>query len=280
MQSGEFSTCVFAPAFPQQGRVTRDGRQMACDDKGSYSVLPVDPLASLKRVGLSTASVGACDDAMDITNLHKVQVLVFDAETMQDLDRIATSGKRLTGPILWCGSAGLAGAMADQPPLIAPRVQRPLLAIVGTNHAVSQAQVDRALSRAAIARIVIQVANANNKESIAEINEKLLSRNHCLVTFDFPKGFNRAAAAQSIREVLSYVLPAITRPNALLVTGGETLRAVCMAVSASHLEVDSVNEPGVPHAVVCGGPWEGVEVVSKSGAFGPKCWLAEQLLQS
>jgi uncharacterized protein YgbK (DUF1537 family) len=46
-------------------------------------------------------------------------------------------------------------------------------------------------------------------------------------------------------------------------------------VSASHLDVDAEASPGVPHSRIRGGPWDGVEVLSKSGGFGMPSWLAE-----
>ena len=49
MQTGAFSTCIFAPAFPQQGRITRLGRQLLRCTDGSYSVLPVNPAELLEN---------------------------------------------------------------------------------------------------------------------------------------------------------------------------------------------------------------------------------------
>ena len=50
--------------------------------------------------------------------------------------------------------------------------------------------------------------------------------------------------------------------------GGETLRAVCRRLGARSLEAVGIVAPGVPRSVLRGGAWDGVEVVSKSGAFG------------
>ena len=64
----------------------------------------------------------------------------------------------------------------------------------------------------------------------------------------------------------------------MFVTGGETLRDLCGALGASHLEVDGEIEPGVPTSLLRGGAWDGQRIVSKSGAFGDAGFLARLLL--
>ena len=58
------------------------------------------------------------------------------------------------------------------------------------------------------------------------------------------------------------------RPGTLLAAGGETLRALCRGLGARALEAAGLVAPGVPRSVMRGGAWDGLEVVSKSGAFG------------
>lgn len=59
-------------------------------------------------------------------------------------------------------------------------------------------------------------------------------------------------------------------PATLFVTGGETLRAACEALGADHLELVGQIVSGVPLSVLRGGRFDGVRVVSKSGAFGDR----------
>jgi uncharacterized protein YgbK (DUF1537 family) len=65
----------------------------------------------------------------------------------------------------------------------------------------------------------------------------------------------------------------------LLVTGGETLHGVCTALGATHLEVQGRIVPGLPRSILRGGRWDGVTVVSKSGAFGTPALLRDLLEQ-
>ena len=51
-------------------------------------------------------------------------------------------------------------------------------------------------------------------------------------------------------------------------TGGATLRRLVGVLGARALLVDGEPLPGVPRSALQGGLWDGVVVVSKSGAFG------------
>src|SRR5690349_14816370 len=68
-------------------------------------------------------------------------------------------------------------------------------------------------------------------------------------------------------------------PGTLIVAGGETLRGLCIALGARSLEVRGRIVPGLPHSVLRGGVWDGVLVVSKSGAFGHPGLLRDLILE-
>jgi uncharacterized protein YgbK (DUF1537 family) len=71
---------------------------------------------------------------------------------------------------------------------------------------------------------------------------------------------------------------ALDPPGTLIVAGGETLKALCLALGAHALRVTGRIMPGLPRSTIQGGRWDGVEVISKSGAFGtPDLW--RKLLQ-
>ncbi len=115
-----FDHCVLAPAFPFQGRITRNGRQFARIGDG-WRDTGVDLPAELRALG--------------------VEVRLHDAETDADLDAIVAEGRRLTGRVLWCGTGGLAGALAGHRPVAFPVLPAPILALIGSDHAASRAQL-------------------------------------------------------------------------------------------------------------------------------------------
>ena len=87
-----FDHCVLAPAFPFQGRITRNGRQLARDGD-VWRDTGVDLAAELRAHGVD----------------RRVCAM---PETDADLDAIVAEGRRLSGRVLWCGTGGLAGALA------------------------------------------------------------------------------------------------------------------------------------------------------------------------
>jgi uncharacterized protein YgbK (DUF1537 family) len=224
----QFDHCVLAPAFPFQGRVTRRGRQLVRDGAG-WRDTGVDLPAQLRRLGLG--------------------IDLLDAETDADLGRIVAAGGRLPGRVLWCGTGGLAGALAGSRRVPSPTLPPPVLALVGSDHPVSRAQI-----------AAVPPAHAAG-----------------LVTCELPDGTSRAEARGRIAAAFAALLSRIERPGTLFVTGGETLRDLCIALGVEHLLVDGEIEPGVPTSVMRGGAWDGQRLVSKSGAFGDTEFLARLL---
>ena len=127
VQSGMFRRIVLAPAVPAQGRLTRNGLQMLAQRSGN-AVLIKNITAELKRHGVSSRDVDC-------------EIVLLDAESDADLDAIA---KRYANEpaTLWCGAAGLARALAQQPPRAAQPLNQPHLVIVGSRHPVTLRQVE------------------------------------------------------------------------------------------------------------------------------------------
>ncbi len=240
-----FDHCVLAPAFPFQGRITRDGRQLA-RDLDDWRDSGVDLPAALRACGLT--------------------IPLRDAETDADLDAIVVAGRALPGRVLWCGTGGLAGALAGSRVVPCPRLPRPILALIGSDHSVSAGQL------AATGDHLHRVA-ATGSEEIAAVRRSLQS-GAAAVGVALPGGTPRAEATRRIGDCFAAVLAAMEHPGTLVVAGGETLRRLCDALGVVGLEVDGEVVPGVPTSILRGGAWDGQRVVSKSGAFGDAGFLA------
>ena len=89
-----------------------------------------------------------------------------------------------------------------------------------------------------------------------------------LASLDLPAGLARGEAARRIEAAFAELARSLPRPGTLIAAGGETLRALCRSLGARSLETTGLVAPGVPRSAMRGGAWDGVEVVSKSGAFG------------
>jgi uncharacterized protein YgbK (DUF1537 family) len=252
-----FDHCILAPAFPFQGRITRDGRQL------------VRTVAGWRDVGVDlTEGLSAWGDRLTLC----------DAETDDDLDAIVARGRALCGRVLWCGTGGLAGALTGRLPVPRPELPRPILALIGSDHSVSAAQVATAaqLHHVLPPTRPASVARSPSGDP-ASVALSLSNRGAAVATAAVPSGASRELALAVITAAFGDLLRTIQRPGTLVVSGGETLRAVCGALAANRLDLDGEIEPGVPTSILRGGPFDGLRIVSKSGAFGGPDFLARML---
>lgn len=260
-----FAHCVIAPAFPTHGRVTRAGRQFVRDGE-AWRVTGPDLAAALRAVGLDAALRQPGDAAPEGVSL-------WDAEVETDLDQVVAECRCLSGRVLWCGTAGLAGALSGRAPVPAPPLADPILAMIGSDHPASVAQLS--VSWARVRRII-----RGDAEEAARI-ARLLGRDGAVaVAAVVPPGLARPDAARHIGACFVGLLGRMDPPGTLLVSGGETLRALCIALGAGRLDVDGQVMPGIPTAVLRGGAWDGLRIVSKSGGFGDPGLLTRLLAQT
>jgi uncharacterized protein YgbK (DUF1537 family) len=229
----QFRTVVIAPAFPAQGRITRSGRQLVCGPQGDRTDTGVDLAADLAARGIEVRRGGMAPGG---------GVFLCDAATDEDLVALVASRPRLLPPVLWCGSGGLAHALAGRGSSTPAQLglPPPVLLVVGTAHPVTAGQLQR----------------------MPPPGPYLHTRR-----LDLPPGSPRASARAGLASLVADVArqPA---PGSVLVTGGETLMALCLAMGASALQVSGELVPGVALSRFVGGRWAGVRVASKSGGFG------------
>jgi uncharacterized protein YgbK (DUF1537 family) len=224
-------TAVVAPAFPGQGRTTVGGRQLVDGEE-------VGDLLGTLRAQTAREVIHVRDGALDRSG-----VLVCDAEEDDDLARIASAGP---AGAVWAGSAGLAGALfrglapgGGAPPVAAPG--GPALVVVGTQAAAAQLEV--LLGRAGLTGIPAG-------PRMGEEARMALARGEDAVLYG-----EAAAGADLVR--------AIEHAAGLVLTGGETARAVCDGVGVTAIELIREIEPGVPL-----GRAGDLGIVTKAGAFG------------
>jgi len=227
------STCIFAPAFPAMGRITRDGRHLVRSADGRWEATP--------HGDLSGAFAALSRDLLP-------EIVVVNAETRADL-RQSTEAWRHRHDILWAGSRGLAEAIAGGcKPLAAPGVG---LFVIGTDHPVTRQQV-RALQGIAV--------DAGDGPIIPRPGAPLLLDP---VQAAATPAQTRTRLAQALREA---------RPPpdgaAVLVTGGDTLTIVLDATGATALDCIGEIAPGLPVSRIAGGRWDAATLISKSGGFG------------
>ncbi len=235
---------LVAPAFPAQGRVTRGGVQYA---HGT----PVEPFGGFLRDALESAAARAD---------------VRDAESDDELARIAAEGARNPGYRVWCGTAGLAryapaalGLTGGGPQPVVPRAAR-VLVLAGTPHPATNAQLDALAAEQADAVTIL----VEGRRHITP------GRTTAEIGADIHRALEEAAQRIEVRA-----------DTALILTGGESAQIVCRALGARSIEVVGEALPGIAIGLLRGAGMT-MPIATKSGGFGARRALvrvAERLLE-
>jgi uncharacterized protein YgbK (DUF1537 family) len=142
LESGRFVSALIAPAFPRQQRITRGGRQYwRAGPEDAWQPVERDLMAELRR--RVPISHGSSAEAVAGRGFF-----LCDAVADEDLRALVEVGQRLSRPLLWIGTAGLARALADPPEPIATTLPAPLLVVIGSHHPVTLAQLERLAAHA------------------------------------------------------------------------------------------------------------------------------------
>ncbi len=271
-QTGEFDTTVFAPAFPAQGRVTLNGQQWVIEPgnlSGSRQPAALPFVEALSGYGLA---IGL--DAQP--NGKTPDVWAPDVVSDAALDAVVTTAERdETRSRLWCGSAGLAHALARRfglAPSLMNAVALPVAANTGptvlvsaSHHPVFRQQWERLCSASKPQALV-------NHASVLEIARALdlVNQGVSSAWFDLSpiEKLNSVRAAQRLHTQMAQLTAGLPKPKQLIVVGGDTLLGLCRAAGVDALLAQASVRNGWGCARFLGGIWDGVPCYSRSGAFG------------
>jgi uncharacterized protein YgbK (DUF1537 family) len=267
---------VMAPALPAQGRTTIDG----CQCLNGQRLENADAPKMLEAAGLTSAQIslalvraGSQQLATNMAELARQHdALVCDAETDADLQAVAAAIAALPragwdGSIIWAGSSGLArhipaalGIAGASDPVETPRFRGPILLLIGSRAALAHEQADEAGRSSGMTRV----------RHGAALGKALDSGSDVMAVID-----SSDEAAENPRlcsDLASWVSPHMDKVGAIILTGGETARAILTTSDITGLRLLREVEPGVPLAVSAGA--RQIPVITKSGSFGNRTTLA------
>lgn len=242
-RAGSFPVCVFAPAFPAMGRITRNGRHLCRGNDGWKETRHGD-----LRAAFAASSAGPMPE-----------VVIINAETQDDL-RLGIREWTGRPDVLWAGSRGLAEALTSpQQALAVPPVG---LLVVGTAHPATRKQV------AALQGVVTRV-----KGNLVPT----LNREVPVLLDPVPE----ASSVFQTRSRLKKLLSTCVQPPqdmSIIVTGGDTLTVVLDMFGTHRLDCIGEISPGLPVSRMVGGAWNGATLISKSGGFGSENTLRDLVI--
>ena len=274
---------VVAPAFPATGRVLRGGRIFvhgrpleATEARRRRD--PMDVPARLAGCGLRVALAGRGQlrTPTDAWQAPEFEAVVCDAESDEDLDAIAAASLRLARPVFWAGSAGLMRSLAAAliPAAAAPPARLepgPVLTVVGSASPVSRAQFEALAAAPWIGALEAppETLRRGARSAEAEFGRALdaaLAKGDAAVAIAPEPGVGPEQGPRLAAALAGLVAPRMGKLGALVVTGGETARAVLTGSDISALRLRGEIEAGVPLGTGIGACE--IPIVTKAGGFG------------
>lgn len=309
--------CVLVPSFPGNNRITAGGYLLVNNEPlgisqyysgelapwaGTYiphyvqqqTNLPVG-LVELKNIMKGERAIF---EQISILRERGKRIIVFDAVTEQDLKMIMDSTRKISGSILYCGSAGLANffcspkvnSRREKMQTVETFSQRPVLAVIGTRNMVMEKQIEYLTARVACSYIKIDLSQVFKDEKTAledYVHRALmaLTNNVHLIVHPDP-GYNQEGiigkiiqeekiSFRKLEMVIRGFLSKLTanilktaKVSNLILTGGDTAVGVCKELSINSLNIIREILPGIPMSYPGKGEYQDLSVITKAGGFG------------
>ncbi|GAB3647636.1 four-carbon acid sugar kinase family protein [Ramlibacter alkalitolerans] len=277
---------IVCPALPTQGRTLRQGvlhvhGQARLDATGQPLNLigllaPVDPEALLLHPPQGQTAAALARELL--CRLEQgTRVIVVDASDAEDLRRLALAIVIVSRSVrlLAVGAAGLCKALAtellqaggrDHPMLAPSRDHPPIVAVIGSFSAVTTQQVDELASQADVH--VARLDPSTWLESPAVVAETVATAQACAergapVVLAVSGTAPAASSRMLVHRMAQAAEPLLRRASTLVLTGGDTARAVLDRLGVERLQVLGELEPGI-----CLSRDGARFVVTKAGGFG------------
>ncbi len=259
-------------------------------------------------VDVSALDIGpeAIRDRVEQLADHGARILVFDAQTESHLQQVADALASWEKRFLWVGSAGLAEHLPDALGLqgrasgevSATAADSPILLVVGSASSVTREQVAVLRAHPSVDVVDLDPLRIASGGSVGAVEARRLGdllisalvsgRDAALVAGtgmdavaepavadERTSSLNVAqATAAALGEVAGRAISA-QRIGGLVLTGGDTARAVCQRLGVTGIQLLGEVEPGVPLGRLTGGG--GWLAVTKAGAFGSAGTLVHAL---
>jgi uncharacterized protein YgbK (DUF1537 family) len=285
---------LVVPAFPAQGRTTADGTQYVRGKPLEQTVFAGEVTSGDLRIvfaqphgGVRICYVALSDIRRGHAHLCEALnqagpcVFVADAETDVDLAALTRAALQC-GIRLWCGSAGLATALAGRLEVTPARSARAdlkqntgaVLAVAGSQHPATMRQIDAARELGmAVLQAPLEFVQTDLPGAVTQLVESaaacLAQGDDVILTTtgmpDSPLG--KHWIAKRLGAVASQLLTRAAVAG-LVLTGGDIAAAVCAALGAQVLELDGEVQPGIAIGRLFDGARPGLTVVTKAGGFG------------
>jgi uncharacterized protein YgbK (DUF1537 family) len=294
---------LVTPAFPAAGRTVVGGYHRVHGTLLTQSPFAHDPVwpaseshvptlltrqtgRSVGYLPLSTVESGE-QAVIDALRAEPAAIVAADAAEEGHLRTLAMALAELKGTWLPCGSAGLAqewpAALGWSPS--APTSfgwgpsTAPVLVVAGSRHPTTARQLSWAADQAQLHLVTLSAAGEDVQDTVREqMLDLLAQRNNVGLSTtlgEFVSGWAKAAT-QMLADLVIWAVQRVSLAG-LVLTGGDTARAVCGTLGARALRVLGEVQAGVPAGTLSSGPYDGLRVVTKAGGFGNDQAIAQAI---
>jgi uncharacterized protein YgbK (DUF1537 family) len=287
-----FTGALVCPAFPGQRRVVRHGRLLVDSVPVHESAIACDPafrgatadVAALLAGGAPVITLGLDDvraGAEKVAHLlerHRSALVAADAETDDDLATLAEAALAAPGTLI-AGSAGLGRALSRAlghgAPAVALPPGRACLAIVGSLHPASRAQLDALLA----AGVPLVTADAQGHGDLAPAVAALAAGRGALVA-SATRPADRQAVARHLAAAATRILERVTA-DLVAVTGGDTAYALLRELRPRRFDLAGAPADGLALGrLVLQDDGRSLALLTKAGGFGAAELLATILRET
>ncbi len=224
-------------------------------------------------------------------------IAVFDAVEDRDLETISRAAGRMNERKLCVGSAGIAFHLSKMPESKDRTGEQrllkrhPVLVVAGSVSSVTQKQIDELKKSHSISEIVIspdKFFDEHDKQlevnRVIEEGKRLLEQGDLIFSTErdrsviekvksIQKSLNLSSyfVGKEIADTIGYVasqLIAFQEVQGVILTGGDIAGVTCNLLKGKGIRVIGEVENGIPYGELFGGPYDGLSLVTKAGAFG------------
>jgi uncharacterized protein YgbK (DUF1537 family) len=210
-------------------------------------------------------------------------VVVCDAETDEDLERIAEASLAPDRPGFFIGSAGFAHALAHcvsragvflrSPPCRCEASTRGALVVVGSRSQASRAALAQVTTLPNVERFSVEpsllggdLQSAVHASLTDAVRSALKTGVDVVVDIVSTSSSQIAGNPHLVSAIARLLGPAARDASALAATGGETAAALLTRLGVNGIQLLDEIEPGIPLGLTLGGV--SVPAVTKAGGFG------------
>jgi len=287
---------IVCPAFPAARRTLLQGELRVGDVPVAQTSFARDPLTPVQEsnlpallrqqtrrpvqlVALEQVTAGGDALAQHLAALRgdSGRVVVCDAATDAHLAVIVDAALMLGARVVMAGAAGLARPLAER---IGRRCEGEeygrVLVVCGSMQPIVREQIAALVREYGAFVIALDAAVVAGEVEwqpwIDRVSRRVAGApHHAPIVLTSPPDVRLTGREGAVLARLAELAGAVmerTRVGGVVATGGSTVRTLCERWEVTGIDLVREMAPGIPLGVMSGGPFDGLPLITKAGAFG------------